>query len=417
MFSHVILGLLRDGRQRHGYELINDYRLRSGTLPSPGNLYRELGRLAAAKLIATGVNPPDADPRRIPYQITDRGRRTFDQWLVSARTQSDEFHNWLLFIDRVPEDARERLLDRRQEDLWMRSKELARALEDASLRAREDGGSSGYHPLPAVLERQSKLVAAELEFLKEFRASLAARLRQPVAAALTAPAAAMRPAERRADERRRSVRDAVIELTEVSKSYGTGRLVTRVVCRLSLRVLRGEFVSIMGPSGSGKSTLLNLIAGLDAPDAGRVVVGGVDLRTLTDAQLAAMRLRKIGFVFQAFNLLPALSVERNVSWPLEFAGFSRGEQQRVAIARAIVAGPDILLADEPTGNLDSHTGQTILNLLVALSRDTNATVVMVTHSVLAAAHGDRTLELEDGRILREVRLPADALAAGDARTR
>ncbi len=242
------------------------------------------------------------------------------------------------------------------------------------------------------------------------------------------------------------MRDAVIELTEVSKSYGTGRLVTRVVCRLSLRVLRGEFVSIMGPSGSGKSTLLNLIAGLDAPDAGRVVVGGVDLRTLTDAQLAAMRLRKIGFVFQAFNLLPALSVERNVSWPLEFAGFSRreqraralaalekvgmavhakrrpaelsgGEQQRVAIARAIVAGPDILLADEPTGNLDSHTGQTILNLLVALSRDTNATVVMVTHSVLAAAHGDRTLELEDGRILREVRLPADALAAGDARTR
>src|SRR5579875_2855498 len=397
MFSHVILGLLRDGRQRHGYELINDYRLRSGTLPSPGNLYRELGRLAAAKLIATGVNPPDADPRRIPYQITDRGRRTFDQWLVSARTQSDEFHNWLLFIDRVPEDARERLLDRRQEDLWMRSKELARALEDASVRAREDGAASGYNPLPVVLERQSK-------------------------------------------------RDAAIELTDVSKSYGTGRLVTRVVCRLSLRVQRGEFVSIMGPSGSGKSTLLNLIAGLDTPDAGRVVVSGIDLRTLTDAQLAAMRLRKIGFVFQAFNLLPALTVERNVSWPLEFAGLSRreqraralaalekvgmaahakrrpaelsgGEQQRVAIARAIVAGPEILLADEPTGNLDSHTGQTILNLLVALSREANATVVMVTHSVLAAAHGDRTLELEDGRILREVRLPADAVAAGEARTR
>src|SRR5579871_3193902 len=202
MFSHVILGLLRDGRQRHGYELINDYRLRSGTLPSPGNLYRELGRLATEKLIAAGINPPDADPRRIPYEITDRGRRTFDQWLVASRTQSDEFHHWLLFIDRVPADVRERLLDRRQEDLWMRSKELARALEDASLRAREDGGSSGYHPLPAVLERQSKLVAAELEFLKEFRASLAARLRQPVAAALTAPAAAMRPAERRADERR-----------------------------------------------------------------------------------------------------------------------------------------------------------------------------------------------------------------------
>jgi putative ABC transport system ATP-binding protein len=243
------------------------------------------------------------------------------------------------------------------------------------------------------------------------------------------------------------VREAIIELTDVSKSYGTGRLVSRVVSRLSLRVLRGEFVSIMGPSGSGKSTLLNLIAGLDTPEAGRVVVGGVDLRTLTDAQLAAMRLRKIGFVFQAFNLLPALSVERNVSWPLQFLGFSRreqraralealekvgmapyakrrpaelsgGEQQRVAIARAIVAQPEVLLADEPTGNLDSHTGQAVLNLLVALSREANATVVMVTHSVLAAAHGDRTLELEDGRILREVRLPApaDVPAASEART-
>src|SRR5579875_1888370 len=174
MFSHVILGLLRDGRQRHGYELINDYRLRSGTLPSPGNLYRELGRLAAAKLIATGVNPPDADPRRIPYQITDR----------------------------VPEDARERLLDRRQEDLWMRSKELARALEDASVRAREDGAASGYNPLPVVLERQSKLLAAELEFLKEFRATLAAQLRQPGSGTSAAPSAAVRPPERRADDRR-----------------------------------------------------------------------------------------------------------------------------------------------------------------------------------------------------------------------
>src|SRR5579885_2533701 len=204
MFSHVILGLLRDGRQRHGYELINDYRLRSGTLPSPGNLYRELELLATATLLATGVNPPDADPRRIPYQITDRGRRTFDQWLVSARTQSDEFHNWLLFIDRVPEDARERLLDRRQEDLWMRSKELARALEDASVRAREDGAASGYNPLPVVLERQSKRLAAELECLKEFRATLAAQLRQPGSGTSAAPSAAVRPPERRADDRRGS---------------------------------------------------------------------------------------------------------------------------------------------------------------------------------------------------------------------
>ncbi|HLK12013.1 MAG TPA: PadR family transcriptional regulator [Candidatus Binatia bacterium] len=200
MFSHVILGLLRDGRQRHGYELINDYRLRSGTLPSPGNLYRELGRLATEKLIAAGINPPDADPRRIPYEITDRGRRTFDQWLVASRTQSDEFHNWLLFIDRVPADVRERLLDRRQEDLWLRSKELARALEDVGMRRPERPPTTAYDPLPAILERQMKIVAAELEFLKEFRSSFGSWLRQGGQLAVS-PVAAAR-AERRADDRR-----------------------------------------------------------------------------------------------------------------------------------------------------------------------------------------------------------------------
>jgi DNA-binding PadR family transcriptional regulator len=156
--------------------------------------------LSAARLIVTGVNPPEADPRRIPYQITDRGRRVFDQWLVSARTQSDEFHNWLLFIDRVPDDARERLLDRRQEDLWMRSKELARALEDVSLHARERGAAIGYDPLPAVLERQSKILAAELEFLREFRASFAAWLREAGRESSAPPAT--RAPERRADDRR-----------------------------------------------------------------------------------------------------------------------------------------------------------------------------------------------------------------------
>jgi putative ABC transport system ATP-binding protein len=228
--------------------------------------------------------------------------------------------------------------------------------------------------------------------------------------------------------------DPIIRLAAVTKRYGSGTAATTALDDLSLDIAPGEFVSLMGPSGSGKTTLLNLIAGLDMPDAGRVVVAGRDLAGLADHQLADLRLRTLGFVFQAFNLLPALSVERNVGWPLQFAGCSRaetarrtaealarvgvtgrhgrwpaelsgGEQQRVAIARAIVTRPEILLADEPTGNLDSRTGQGVLDLLRALNQEERVTVVMVTHSTFAAAYGDRTLELHDGRIVHDVRVP------------
>jgi ABC-type lipoprotein export system ATPase subunit len=199
----------------------------------------------------------------------------------------------------------------------------------------------------------------------------------------------------------------------------------------------------MGPSGSGKSTLLNLLAGLDVPDAGRVLIDGEDLSQLADHELARMRLRKIGFVFQSFNLIPALTVRENVAWPLEFARYSRvevrervsealgkvdmvgredrhptemsgGEQQRVAIARAIATGPMLLLADEPTGNLDSATGRLILDLLRELNRVDGTSVVMVTHNVFAATYGDRTLEMRDGRIVRDVRMPVrDAVVDTD----
>src|SRR5438128_5910101 len=147
MFGHVILGLLRDGRQRHGYELMTEYRMRSGNQVSIGNFYRELGRLAEHGFVQTGINPPDADARRIPYQITEKGRQTFDQWVLSPSTQ-DDLATWLLFVDRVPQEARLRLLDRWQEELWMRGKALAHAREDA-LAKRAAGAPDRYNPLPA----------------------------------------------------------------------------------------------------------------------------------------------------------------------------------------------------------------------------------------------------------------------------
>lgn len=225
--------------------------------------------------------------------------------------------------------------------------------------------------------------------------------------------------------------EPTIRLCSVTKVYGSGTRAVTALDSLSLDIPPGEFVSVMGPSGSGKTTLLNLIGGLDAPTSGHVEIDGTNLSTLSDRRLADLRLTRIGFVFQAFNLIPALTVEENVSWPLEFAGHRRtevrrrtaevlekvgvhdclhrypaelsgGEQQRVAIARALAPRPAVLLADEPTGNLDSRTGQTILDLLRSLNKSHGVTVVMVTHNAFAATYGDRTVELHDGRIVRDV---------------
>jgi putative ABC transport system ATP-binding protein len=223
-----------------------------------------------------------------------------------------------------------------------------------------------------------------------------------------------------------------ISLVHLTKRYPRSGA---VINDLNLTVAPGEFVSLMGPSGSGKSTLLNLIAGLDTPTIGQILVAGSDLAELSDDARSDLRLRHIGIVFQSFNLFPSFTAEENVLWPLEFLGerrrtarervraalqqvdlaadaFSRrplelsgGEQQRVAIARALVTKPDLLLADEPTGNLDSATGQVILDLLRRLNRERQLTVVMVTHNMFAAAYGHRTLELRDGAIVRETLAP------------
>jgi DNA-binding PadR family transcriptional regulator len=145
MLSHLILGFLRDGQARHGYELITEYKARSGNQVSAGNFYRELARMAAERLVQTGVNPPDADARRIPYQITEKGRQSFDEWLLSPARDDGDLSAWLLFIDRVPHDTRDRLLDRWQDDLWLKSKALSRSREDA---AADPGVQTGYGALP-----------------------------------------------------------------------------------------------------------------------------------------------------------------------------------------------------------------------------------------------------------------------------
>jgi putative ABC transport system ATP-binding protein len=237
-------------------------------------------------------------------------------------------------------------------------------------------------------------------------------------------------------------KSSAILLERVHKRYGTGPQAVEALNDVTLRVAPEEFLSIMGPSGCGKSTLLNLIAGIDTPTSGQVWVAGHDLAQLSDDARSDLRLRHIGFVFQSFNLFPTFTAEENVTWPLEFlgvhwrearkradaalaevglddsarrrrpAGLSGGEQQRVAIARALVTKPRLLVADEPTGNLDSRTGQSILDLIQMLNQEEHLSIVLVTHSPFAAGYGHRMVELQDGRILRESRPSIKAAADG-----
>ena len=232
-------------------------------------------------------------------------------------------------------------------------------------------------------------------------------------------------------------RTIALELDRVSKFYENGADTLVALDDVSFKLPARQFLSIMGPSGSGKSTLLNLMAGLDSPSGGRVLVDGKDLVALSDDERSDLRLRHIGFVFQSFNLFPAFTVAENVAWPLRFLGvrwpvayrraaaalgqvgidavvrdrrpaeLSGGEQQRVAIARALVTEPRLLLADEPTGNLDSRTGQAVLDLLQLLNAEQGLTIVLVTHSTFAATYGHRTIEIQDGRIKRDVRAPRE----------
>ena len=231
----------------------------------------------------------------------------------------------------------------------------------------------------------------------------------------------------------------MIELHGVSKTVQSGGQPLTILHPLDLTVPSGQFLSIVGPSGSGKSTLLGLIAGLDAPSTGRVVIDGVDITALDEDGLAGLRSEKIGFVFQFFHLLPSLSALENILVPLEIAGASKagekarallaevglterghhypsqlsgGEQQRVAIARALANAPSILLADEPTGNLDSKNGRRVVELLREVHRTRQTTVVMVTHDVELAEQSEIMLKMRDGRTEVVRRSDVESVARG-----
>ena len=233
------------------------------------------------------------------------------------------------------------------------------------------------------------------------------------------------------EEQARAVAEAgiVVSARDVTRVYGQGETAVQALRGITLDIPRGQFTAIMGPSGSGKSTLMHILAGLDKPTSGTVSIDGMEITTMSDQQLTLLRRKHVGFIFQFFNLLPMLTAEENITLPLDLAGekpdkawveeilgkvglserrkhrpseLSGGQQQRVAVARALISRPTVLFADEPTGNLDSKTGEEILNLLRDSVDSYGQTTVMVTHEPRAAAMADRVLFLADGLIVKDL---------------
>src|SRR5215218_2513340 len=192
----------------------------------------------------------------------------------------------------------------------------------------------------------------------------------------------------------------MIELYKISKTVQSGAERLTILCELDLTIPDGQFVAVVGPSGSGKSTLLGLVAGLDAPTSGRILIDGEEITRMGEDALAGLRVRKLGFVFQSFHLIPSMTALENVLAPLEIAG-RRDAQQRVAVARAFANAPTILLADEPTGNLDSRNGRHVFDLMVEMNRRRGATLVLVTHDHELASRADRRVALRDGRVVSD----------------
>ncbi|GAB4083682.1 hypothetical protein GCM10028784_03120 [Myceligenerans cantabricum] len=234
-----------------------------------------------------------------------------------------------------------------------------------------------------------------------------------------------------------------VRARDLTKTYGSGEAAVHALAGVDVDFAAGEFTAIMGPSGSGKSTLMHLLAGLDTATEGQAFVGTTDVTALNDAALTTLRRERVGFVFQQFNLLPMFTAEQNITLPVELAGgtvdrqwfgtlvetlglserlthrpaeMSGGQQQRVAIARALIAQPDVVFADEPTGNLDSRSGAEVLSFLRRSVRELGRTIIMVTHDPAAAAYADRVVLLADGRIAGDITdpTPESALAGLDA---
>jgi putative ABC transport system ATP-binding protein len=223
------------------------------------------------------------------------------------------------------------------------------------------------------------------------------------------------------------VAETIVQIRELTKIYAQGEIQVTALDRITLDIAAGEFLALMGPSGSGKSTLLHIIAGVDRPTSGECLVQGVDVTKLNESELADWRNHNVGFIFQTFNLIPVLTAAENVELPLLLMRMSRahrrkqvetalevvgladrakhlprqlsgGQEQRVAIARALVTDPALIVADEPTGNLDSHSAQEVLGALQSLRQDAGKTIIMVTHDPKAAAFGSRAIHLEKGEL-------------------
>src|SRR4051794_6435388 len=225
-----------------------------------------------------------------------------------------------------------------------------------------------------------------------------------------------------------------VSAVDITKTYGEGEASVRALCTVSLDVAPGEFLAVMGPSGSGKSTLMHLLAGLDRPSEGEVFIAGESVTKMKDKELTMLRRQRVGFIFQAFNLIPQLTAEENIVLPLTLGRqkangnlealldqvgladrrthkpteLSGGQQQRVAVARALITEPAVVFADEPTGNLDSKSSDDILSLLRRAADERGQTTVMVTHDAHAASYADRVVFLADGKIVRELLDPTEA---------
>ncbi len=231
----------------------------------------------------------------------------------------------------------------------------------------------------------------------------------------------------------------IVEVRELTKIYGSGDTAVTALDRVSLTVEQGEFVAVMGPSGCGKSTLLNLVGGLDRPTSGEVLIDGTDIASMSDQAITELRRRRLGFVFQFFNLIPVLTTSENAALPLTLDGvkpaeardraqdwlrkvglgdklasrpdqLSGGQQQRVAVARALVTDPALVLADEPTGNLDSKSADDIANLLKQAAEEWGRAIVMVTHDLSIASHARRIVFMRDGSVVDDVALDGDPVA-------